>query len=100
MTIPICQHIKDDGRRCGSPAMRGKRLCFFHGRQAPRIRRQTRDGRWLPAFHAEHPIEWMLAETYRSVSEGRVSLRQAQLLIYAMQITASVAKTERTTRRP
>ncbi|HXE89890.1 MAG TPA: hypothetical protein VNK82_02905 [Terriglobales bacterium] len=63
-----------------------------HGRQAPRIRKLARDGRWLPAFHAERPLEVMLAETYRLVSEGRVSLRQAQLLIYAMQITAACEK--------
>jgi hypothetical protein len=91
-TIPQCHYIKTDGRRCGSPAIRGKRLCFFHGRQAPRIRKLARDGRWLPAFHAERPLEVMLAETYRLVSEGRVSLRQAQLLIYAMQITAACEK--------
>ena len=25
-----CQHRKLDGRRCGSPAMKGKRMCYFH----------------------------------------------------------------------
>ena len=25
-----CQHRKRDGSRCGSPAMKGKRLCYFH----------------------------------------------------------------------
>ena len=25
-----CQHRKQDGSRCGSPAMKGKRLCYFH----------------------------------------------------------------------
>ena len=33
--IPLCQQIKKNGVRCGSPALRGKRLCYFHGR-APR----------------------------------------------------------------
>lgn len=26
----LCQHTKDDGKLCGSPAMRGKRYCYFH----------------------------------------------------------------------
>jgi hypothetical protein len=30
--IPQCQHIKLNGVRCGSPALRGKDLCYFHNR--------------------------------------------------------------------
>ena len=28
--IPICNHIKTDGVRCGSPALKGKRSCYYH----------------------------------------------------------------------
>ena len=35
VTFPLCQHIKTDGKRCGSPALRGQRLCYHHGRQRP-----------------------------------------------------------------
>ncbi|HLH09096.1 MAG TPA: hypothetical protein VKW78_17800 [Terriglobales bacterium] len=31
--IPICIHIKSDGVRCGSPALRGHSRCYFHLRQ-------------------------------------------------------------------
>jgi len=30
---PICTHIKSDGIRCGSPAMRGHSRCYFHLKQ-------------------------------------------------------------------
>ena len=30
--IPQCQHIKANGVRCGSPALRGKPRCYFHSR--------------------------------------------------------------------
>jgi hypothetical protein len=26
----LCQHTKDNGELCGSPAMRGKNYCYFH----------------------------------------------------------------------
>ena len=26
----LCQHAKDDGELCGSPAMRRKNYCYFH----------------------------------------------------------------------
>ncbi len=29
----ICTHIKSDGIRCGSPAMRGHSRCYFHLKQ-------------------------------------------------------------------
>jgi hypothetical protein len=28
--IPICEHIKPSGQRCGSPAMKGRNRCFYH----------------------------------------------------------------------
>ena len=28
----ICEHIKDNGLRCGSPALRGRHFCYFHSR--------------------------------------------------------------------
>jgi hypothetical protein len=36
--VPRCQHIKVNGTQCGSPALRNRRLCFFHDR-IRRIRR-------------------------------------------------------------
>jgi hypothetical protein len=27
---PRCQHIRMNGRRCGSPALRGENYCYFH----------------------------------------------------------------------
>lgn len=28
---PRCEHIKTNGQRCGSPAIKGTQLCYFHG---------------------------------------------------------------------
>jgi hypothetical protein len=43
----LCQHTKDNGELCGSPAMRRKNYCYFHlevvarrRRMAARARRQ------------------------------------------------------------
>ena len=30
MRISICEHVKMGGGRCGSPAMRGLRYCYYH----------------------------------------------------------------------
>jgi hypothetical protein len=30
--VPRCQHVKINGTQCGCPALRRRRLCFFHVR--------------------------------------------------------------------
>ena len=30
--VAICEHIKDNGRRCGTPAIRGRHFCYYHSR--------------------------------------------------------------------
>lgn len=30
VVVPTCHHIKANGVRCGSPALRQRRLCHFH----------------------------------------------------------------------
>jgi hypothetical protein len=30
MAVKICEHVKASGFRCGSPAAKGERLCYFH----------------------------------------------------------------------
>ena len=37
--MTICEHIKDNGSTCGSPALTGYSFCFFHQRlRQPRHR--------------------------------------------------------------
>ncbi len=41
----LCQHTKDNGELCGSPAMRGKNYCYFHLEVVRRRRRLARMAR-------------------------------------------------------
>lgn len=36
MPTEICRHIRANGTRCGSPALRGEALCYFHRRDRER----------------------------------------------------------------
>jgi hypothetical protein len=48
--VLICQHVKRDGVRCGSPAIRGKRYCFHHQRERGverKWRRERERQRWF-----------------------------------------------------
>lgn len=46
--VPRCQHLKVNGIQCGSPALRGRRHCFFHHRMLDGKRRFAAAGRMKP----------------------------------------------------
>ena len=37
----LCQHVKDNGELCGSPAMRRKSCCYYHDELRRRERRRS-----------------------------------------------------------
>ena len=85
---PRCQHIKADGLRCHSPALRGKRLCYFHGRiHYPRSRRTL-----LPPLEDANSVQAVLLSVQRALLEGTVDHDIAHLLLYALDIARANLK--------
>jgi hypothetical protein len=84
--IRCCTGRKNDGTRCGSPAVRGKRFCYYHDPA-------TRDRRALAARDAHREIflpdfrdpRTMLAWAMQNLAAGRISSKAAGQLIYAAQ---------------
>jgi len=37
-SVPTCQHLKVNGIRCGCPALRNRRFCYFHDESRKRQR--------------------------------------------------------------
>ncbi len=82
-TIPQCHHIKDDGVRCGSPALRGKDLCYFHLRQL-----RERPRLHLPLLEDRPSIQYAVTQVMRAVLEDRVDNQRLRLLLYALQVAS------------
>lgn len=85
--IPLCHHIKDDGVRCGSPALRGKVLCYFHLRQ-----RRLRPARYIPILEDRPSIQFAATQIVRAVLEDKVDAERLRLMLYALQIATSNLK--------
>ena len=79
--IPICQHFKPDGHRCGSPAMRGKRLCYHHGRMRP-VLRHIPVGMPDPR-NEQAMLRWIVTGLLRHELDSDV----AGKLIYSIQVS-------------
>jgi len=92
--VPRCQHVKMNGTQCGSPALRWRRLCFFH----ERIRRErakiaadtsAQRGFDLPLLEDANSVQVALMKVIQMLGSGRMDHKTAGLMLYALQ-TASV----------
>jgi hypothetical protein len=92
--IPRCTHIKTNGTQCGSPALRGRRFCFFHKNwQGQRIALNAQPAAPLsftmPVLEDADSVQVALMQVMRLILAGQLDPKIAGLLLYALQ-TASL----------
>jgi hypothetical protein len=92
--IPRCTHIKTNGTQCGSPALRGRRFCFFHKNwQGQQIQLNAQPASpfsfTMPVLEDADSIQVALMQVMRLILAGQLDPKIAGLLLYALQ-TASV----------
>jgi len=63
-TYPLCAHIKTNGRRCQSPALRGHPLCYFHRKlrrvHRPAVTPEVELATWAPErvqYYKDHGLD-------------------------------------------
>lgn len=82
----LCSHVKRNGKRCGSPAMRGGKLCFFHD-PAARWRHKQAQLALRP-----NPSRLALHNLVRAWPSHPVGGIRRRLLDYAFSIAANLAE--------
>ena len=91
--IPTCTHIFPDNHRCGSPALRRERFCYFHDparhvtRQLEARNRRRSFTVTTPLNHSE--LQHALNQVIQGIARNRIDPRRAGLLLYALQIAAT-----------
>ena len=85
--IPQCQYIKTDGRRCGSPALKTKRWCYFHYE----INRPTYNLD-IPPLEDGDAVQLALTDLARAVADSRIEPKPAALLAYILQTASANLK--------
>jgi hypothetical protein len=83
-----------NGTQCGSPALRWRRLCFFHDRikreRAKIAADMTAQRRFdLPLLEDANSVQVSLMKVIQMLGSGRMDHRTAGLMLYALQ-TASI----------
>jgi hypothetical protein len=95
VSIPLCGHLKQDGVPCGSPALHGKKLCYFHHRDHKRtqyaasvIRRADVLGPKLPPMKSLVDILAALHEVRNAIINDRIPPRRAGVILFGLQQAA------------
>ena len=89
--IPQCEHIKANGLRCGSPALRQRRYCYFHfcAHDLRRRRRQHPNSPFvLPLLEDANSIQMAIQQVAEAVLEERIDNKRAGLVLFALQTAA------------
>ena len=99
MSFRTCDHLKEDGVPCGSPALRGKKLCYFHQRDYKRsqyaagvVRRADVLGPRLPRMKSLADIQAALYEVMNALGAHRVPLRRAGARLFDLQQAAEALR--------
>ena len=83
--VPLCTHIKSDGHRCGSPALRGGQFCFFHARvltgAPPAVRRLAK-----AKLLSDDPIEAAIVQTLHMASTEAISDKRLPLMLRCLDL--------------
>jgi hypothetical protein len=83
-----CCHVKGNGERCGSPALRGQQYCFHHDRvfKAP-VPENGDDLAWrFFCFDTATDIQNGLVQTARAIAAGTISEKRGALLLRALHM--------------
>lgn len=100
MTVPICEHIKPGGQRCGSPALRDKVFCYYHSRFEeclPSVRNMffvhnpnAAPGEWpmteypAPVLEDAAGIQLAFTQALYGIANGHLNVRKAKLVLSAL----------------
>jgi hypothetical protein len=97
--IRRCRHVKTNGTQCGSPALKGKELCYYHEQNRPVPAELYLDGErycdgsiMLPPFEDAHSIQTVLRQVVQLMLTRRIERKDAGLLLYALQIASGNLK--------
>jgi hypothetical protein len=84
---PRCQHVRLNGSRCGSPAMRQRKLCYYHERQRTEPTKLE-----IPYLEDAHSVQVAITRVCQSLVNRKLDAKTAGVLLYGLQTAASNIK--------
>jgi hypothetical protein len=89
VTIRQCEHIRISGQRCGSPALRDHKYCYFHDYSFNPANRYKGG---IPMIEDATSIQVGLLRVIRNLEEEPSSSKNYGLMLYALQTASANLK--------
>jgi len=89
--VAICEHIKDNGRRCGTPAIRGRHFCYYHSRAHTPSRLGSRYYRGIIPETIES-LQLAIMQITEALGSGRINDKTAGRMLYSIQLSTNLLK--------
>src|SRR5262245_129311 len=90
-----CTHILVTGHRCGSPALRGQFLCFFHARLLGRVSGRIDSTDCMTHLESQDSIQFALMSLLSRALLGTIDLPRAN---FALKLLNTAVRNARLTR--
>ena len=88
-----CLHVMPNGRKCHSPALRGKPFCFHHAKLHFRKTASRRPGKLAePLIEDVSGIQAEVAKALAALCSPLTDTRRAGLLLYGLHLAADLSK--------
>jgi hypothetical protein len=101
MSCRTCDHLKEDGVYCSSPALRDQRYCYFHLNararrvQAAHAKLHNEPFRLqMPILDNAHAILSGIQQALDALAGTRISARQAAVYLYGLQMASVSLKSQ------
>src|ERR1700751_1724599 len=88
--IPQCQHVRTNGVRCGSPALKTKSMCFYHNPMNLPLQVGI-----IPYFEDGDAIQHALWKVVKGLLSRQIDPKDAGRILFALQIASSNLKQTR-----
>ncbi len=88
----ICEHVKDNGVRCGSPALRVRHFCYHHSRAHYPAGRLGERGYRAPLPETIESLQLQLQQIAEALGSGRLTPQAAGKLLYSVQLSTNLLK--------
>ena len=92
MSYPTCNYLKANGIPCGSPALRGQKLCYFHQRDHKRTQQRARLRRCAEVCQLHFPplnsildVQIAVFEVMDALAANRIEPQRAGALLFGLQ---------------